>query len=158
MRTDNQGNPIWSRQITGLGDMGLWLDELPNGDIIISSVGAGLGRDITAARLDATGNFIWNNSYGGTGWTDQDHTTWSCKGVVDLSDNSLVVTSPTYLGGMAGENILVAKLSLTDGSIIWSKAYGGAVRDQSRDITLHPGWIRHFGKYKFIWNGCEPSR
>jgi gliding motility-associated-like protein len=157
MRTDNTGLPIWCRQITQMGDMGLWLDELPNGDIIMSSVGAGIGKDITAARLDATGNFIWNKSYGGTGWSDQDHTTWSCKGVVDPTDNTVIVTSPTYMGGMASENILVAKLSLTDGSVLWSKAYGGAVRDQSRDITLHPGGYAVLGNTNSFSTGVNPA-
>lgn len=157
MRTDNTGLPIWTRQINGMGDMGLWLDELSNGDIVMSSVGAGIGKDITAARLDANGNFIWNKTYGGNGWSDQDHTTWSCKGVVDTTDNTVIVTSPTYLGGMASENILVAKLSLTDGSVVWSKAYGGAVRDQSRDIALHPGGYAILGNTNSFSTGANPA-
>ena len=157
MRTDNTGLPLWSRQINGMGDMGLWLDELPNGDIIFTSVGAGIGKDITAARVDATGNFLWNKSYGGSGWTDQDHTIWSCKGVVDLSDNTVIVTSPTYLGSLAGENILVAKLSLVDGSVVWSRAFGSAGRDQSRDIILHPGGYAILGNSDSFNTGANPA-
>lgn len=157
IRTDNVGNLIWSRQITGMGDMGLWLDELTNGDIIIASAGAGTGNDVAAARLDANGNFIWNKRYGGTGWTDQDHTIWSCKGVVDYSDNTLMVTSPTLLGALGDENILVAKLSLTNGAVVWSKAYGGAIRDQSRDITLHPGGYAILGHTNSFPTAANPA-
>jgi len=139
IRTDLNGNLIWSRNITGMGDMGLWLNELPNGDIVFTSVGAGSAKDISAARLDAQGNFIWNKRYGGNGWNDIDHTTWSCKGVVDLSDNSLLITAPTLQGGLADENMLLTKVSLTNGSVLWSKVFGGSGRDQSRDLTIHPG-------------------
>jgi gliding motility-associated-like protein len=139
IRTDNLGNLIWTKQITGFGDMGLWLDELPNGDIILTSVNNSISKDFAAARLSSVGNVIWSKAYGGSGWTDVDHTSWSCKGTLDLTDNTVVLTSPTLLGGMADENMLVTKLSLADGSVIWSKAVGGAGRDQSRDITTFPG-------------------
>jgi len=157
MRTDNTGLPIWSRQINGMGDMGLWLDEVTNGDIVLTSVGANNGKDVAVARLTANGNFIWNKTYGGSGWSDQDHTTWSCKGLVDTLDNSIVITSPTYLGGMASENILVAKLSLTDGAVLWSKAFGGAQRDQSRDITKHPGGYAVLGHTNSFGTGINPA-
>jgi gliding motility-associated-like protein len=139
IRTDNLGNLIWTKQITGFGDMGLWLDELPGGDIILTSVNNSIAKDFAAARLSSVGNVIWSKAYGGSGWTDVDHTSWSCKGTLDLTDNTVVLTSPTLLGGMADENMLVTKLSLADGSVIWSKAVGGAGRDQSRDITTFPG-------------------
>ncbi len=138
LRTSNTGTIIWSKQITGFGDMGLWLDELTNGDLIITSVNNSIGKDFAVGKLDSQGNPIWMKGYGGTGWTDTDHSTWSCKGAVNFVENSLVVTSPTLSGGFAGENILISKLSLVDGSIIWSKAYGGNSRDQSRDITKCP--------------------
>jgi len=138
IRTDNQGNLIWSKRIDGLGTTSLYLYELNNGDIMVACIGVGNGKDISLCRLDANGNFLWGKAYGGSGWNDQDHTAWSCKGAVNQTDNSIVLTSPTYLGGMAGENILVAKISLTNGSVQWARAAGGADRDQSRDIAMYP--------------------
>lgn len=138
LRTSNTGAVIWSKQITGFGDMGLWLDELTNGDIIITSVNNSIGKDFAVGKLDSQGNPIWMKGYGGTGWADTDHSTWSCKGAVNFAENTLVVTSPTLSGNFADENILVSKLSLVDGSVLWSKAYGGDNRDQSRDITKCP--------------------
>ncbi len=139
LRTDSNGNVIWTKLVTGLGDMGLYLDELPNQDIVITSVQSSYGRDFTAAKFDSQGNMLWSKAYGGSGWTDSDHTAWSCKAAVNTAENTMVVTTPTYMGGFAGENVLVSKISLVDGSVIWAKAFGGGGRDQSRDITHFPG-------------------
>jgi gliding motility-associated-like protein len=139
MRTDSNGNVIWTKLVTGLGDMGLFLEELPNQDIVITSVQASYGRDFAAAKFDGQGNMLWSKAYGGTGWSDADHTSWSCKAAINTLENTMVVTTPTYMGGIADENVLVSKISLVDGSVIWAKAYGGAGRDQSRDITHFPG-------------------
>ena len=139
IRTNSLGNVIWTKQINGFGDMGLWLDELPNGDIVVTSVNNSIGKDIAVGKFDFQGNPIWMNGYGGNGWTDVDHTTWSCKGAINNLENTLVVTSPTLSGGFSDENVLVSKISLVDGSVIWSRAIGGNGRDQSRDIVKYPG-------------------
>ena len=136
MRTDSIGNVLWRKNIGFMGSMSLWLDELSNGDIIVTSTGN--GSDIYVGRFTSLGNTVWIKKYG-TGYSSVDHVEWSSKGVVNSIENSVCVTSPTYLGSQGGENILVMKLNLTDGSLIWSKAVGGPASDQSRDIQLFPG-------------------
>ena len=138
IRCNSMGDVIWSKELTGLGNMGLYLHEVPNGDIIVSSVGAGIGKDFCLVRLNAMGDIIWSRGYGG-GWTDSDHTNWSNRGTVDEANNVITLTCPTYAGSQGGENILVTQVDLTSGSVVWSKSYGGAGSDQSRDITPHPG-------------------
>jgi gliding motility-associated-like protein len=157
IKTDNVGNLTWSRQITGLGDMGLWLDDLPNGDIMLMGIGASNGKDFSVARLNSTGAFIWSKTYGGTGYGDVDHITWSCKGAVDLTDNSVMVTAPTLLGGLADHNIIVSKLSLTDGSVIWANVYGGGGRDQSRDIVKYPQGYAIIGQTSSFPTAANPA-
>ena len=136
MRTDSVGNVLWRKYIGFMGSMNLWLDELSTGDIIVTSTGN--GSDIYVGRFTSLGNTVWIKKYG-TGYSSVDHVEWSSKGVVNSIENSVCVTSPTYLGSQGGENILVMKLNLTDGSLIWSKAVGGPASDQSRDIQLFPG-------------------
>ena len=135
-RTDSVGNVLWRKYIGFMGNMNLWLDELSNGDIIVTSTGN--GSDIYVGRFTSIGDPVWIKKYG-AGYSSGDHVEWSSKGVVNSIENSVCVTSPTYLGSQGGENILVMKLNLTDGSLIWSKAVGGASSDQSRDIQLFPG-------------------
>ena len=135
-RTDSNGNVLWSKQVLGLGQMSMYIDELPNGDFIFTSSYGVPGKDIALARLSGSGNFIYGYGFGGSGWGDNDHTTWSSKGIIDITDNSIVITSPTYLG-QGGEEILLVKADVNTGQIIWSKTYGGTGSDQSRDIVIH---------------------
>jgi gliding motility-associated-like protein len=159
IRTDSQGNLIWTKQITGFGDMGLWLDELPNGEILFTSVNTGaVAKDFAVGKLDPIGNQIWMKAYGGNGYSDIDHTTWSCKAVTDLTDNTLVVTTPTLMGGFGDENILVAKISIQDGSVVWSKAFGGPGRDQSRDITYYPEGFAIVGQTNSFPTPANPAQ
>ncbi len=159
IRTDNLGNLIWSKQITGFGDMGLWLDELPNGEILFTSVNTGsVSKDFAAGKLTSTGNQIWMKAYGGSGFSDVDHTIWSCKAVTDLTDNTFVVTTPTLMGGFGDENMLVAKLSILDGTVIWSKVFGGAGRDQSRDIAKYPGGFAIVGHTNSFPTAVNPAQ
>ena len=157
MRTTPTGAIIWSKQITGCGDMGLWLDELANGDIVFTSVNSIPSRDFAVGRLSSTGNSVWMKSFGGTGWGDVDHSTWSSKGLVDTTTNSLVITTITTTGGLLDQNILLAKLSLSDGSILWSKVVGGNGRDQSRDITKYPGGYAILGHTSSFPTPANPT-
>lgn len=157
MRTNPTGAIIWSKQILGCGDMGLWLDELNNGDIVFTSVNSIPSKDFSVGRLTNTGNPIWMKSYGGTGWADVDHSSWSIKGLVDTTTNSLVINSLTTSGGLTDHNILLAKLSLSDGTIIWSKVVGGNGRDQSRDITKYPGGYAILGHTSSFPTPANPA-
>ena len=118
MKIDNLGNLLWSKALSNMGDMGLYLKNLSNGDILLTSIKANLGKDIVVGRFDGSGNAIWIKNYGGTGYPDADHTTWSCKAAVDEIAGTAVVTSPTLLGGLGGENILAAKVDINNGNVI----------------------------------------
>lgn len=146
MKTTSTGNVIWSKALTGMGDHGLYLKNLSNGDIILTSSKENYGTDVIVGRFSSTGNPIWMKKYGGTGYSDADHTVWSNKGVVDETTGTMYVTSPTLAGGLGGENILVAKINITNGNVIWGKAIGGVGRDQSRDIVKYPGGYAILGQ------------
>ena len=134
-KVDEEGLVLWSKRYEGFHEMPLSLSELPNGDMLFVANQAGVGRDVDVARVDAQGEPVWMRRYGG-GFNDEDHTSWGCKALVDAADGVAYVTSPTTLGSMAAENILVMQLDLEDGEPIWSKAFGSDGGDQSRDLTL----------------------
>jgi gliding motility-associated-like protein len=146
MKTTSTGNIIWSKQFNGMGDHGLYLKNLTNGDIILTSSKASFGTDVVVGRFSSIGNPIWIKKYGGTGYSDADHTVWSNKGVIDEATGTMYVTSPTLAGGLGGENILVAKIDINNGNVIWGKAFGGVGRDQSRDIVKYPGGYAILGQ------------
>ncbi len=157
MRTDSNGGIIWSKQITGFGDTGLWLDELANGDIIYTSVNNSISKDFSVGRLNSSGNPIWMKAYGGSGWSDVDHSIWTSKGLVDMQDSSVIITSLTLSGGLSDQNILLAKLSLNNGNVIWSNVCGGNGRDQSRDIAKYPGGYAIIGHTSSFPTSINPS-
>jgi hypothetical protein len=88
MKTTSTGNLIWSKQLNGMGDQGLYLKNLSNGDIILTSSKASFGTDVVVGRFSSTGNPIWIKKYGGTGYSDTDHTAWSNKAVIDNRTNT----------------------------------------------------------------------
>ena len=134
-KVDEEGLLVWSRRYEGFHEMPLSLSELPGGDILFVANQAGVGRDVDVARIDDEGTPIWMRRYGG-GFNDEDHTSWGCNALVDPAQNVAYVTSPTTLGSMANENILVMQLDLDDGEPIWAKSFGSDGGDQSRDLTL----------------------
>jgi len=137
MRTTSAGDVIWSKRIDGMGSMGYYIAELPDGDFVFTSTYEISGKDMGVGRISANGNFVFGKTYGGSGYSDSDHTNFSCKGLLVDNGSAMVVTSPTYVGS-GGEDILLMKVSTLDGSIIWSESFGGGGSDQSRDIALHP--------------------
>lgn len=136
-RTNSNGDVLWSKSINGMGGMGFYIAELPNGDFVFTSSYGISGKDVAMGRISANGNFLFGKAYGGSGWNEGDHTSWSCKGLLVDDGASIIITSPTYQGN-GDEDILLLKASTSDGSVMWSSAFGGGGSDQSRDIALHP--------------------
>jgi gliding motility-associated-like protein len=155
-RCNSQGDVIWSKYMSGIGNMGLYLKELGNGDIVLTSVQIGVGKDFYLTRVNSMGDVVWSKGYG-LGWGDTDHTNWSNRGTVDEVNNVITLTCPTAAGGQGGENVLVAQLDLNNGILLWSKSYGGVGSDQSRDITPHPGGYAIVGNTDSYNTGVDVS-
>lgn len=134
-KTDGAGNVQWARRITGIGEFPFYIEEASDGNYYFTSSFNVPARDLCAGKLDANGNLVWCRGYG-TGWSDSDHLSWSCRGIIDETDASMVITSPIVSQGSGSDDILLMKISMTDGGILWSKAIGGTGSDQSRDIEI----------------------
>ncbi len=138
MRLDQVGSVLWSKSFSSFGQMPLFVSELASGDIIFLSTYGVPGKDLAVSRTDGSGNIIWSMGYG-FGYSDLDHTSWSCAATIRQANNSIVMTATSQnQAGLASDNILVLESSLSDGSVNWSKAYGGPGSDQSRAIITTP--------------------
>lgn len=135
VKVDGAGIVEWSKRYPEFHDMPLSLSQLGDGDFIFVANQVSSGRDVDVARVDDEGNVVWMRRYGGSGFGDYDHTGWGCNALVDEVEGVVYVTSPTAMGSMGGENILVMQLDLDNGQPIWAKAFGSSGQDQSRDMT-----------------------
>ena len=142
-RTNPQGDVIWSRLFGNIGTMSFYISELPNGDFIFPSSNGLSGKDVAVTRISSVGDVVFSKQIGGSGWGLDDHTEWSCKGLLDSNKEFLYVTSPTAVGG--SENIMILKMRVSDESVIWAKSLGGPNSDQSREIALCPNGIAIIG-------------
>jgi hypothetical protein len=95
----------------------------------------GASGDCLIIKLDASGNFSWQKTYGGSGL----EVAWSIQ---QTFDGGSVVAGRTYSFGQGMADILVMKLD-EDGNIIWQKAYGGSNDDIAYSIqqTSDNGYI-----------------
>ncbi len=134
LKVDEDGLVEWGMRYPEFHDMPMSISQLANGDYLFVTNQAGVGRDVDVARVDENGSPVWMRRYGG-GFNDFDHTTWGCNALVDDDENVAYITSPTVLGSMSSENILLMKLDLDDGEPVWSKSFGSNGIDQSRALT-----------------------
>ena len=144
LKVDEDGLVEWARRYPEFHEMPLSISQLEGGDYLFVANQAGVGRDVDVARVDEDGDPVWMRRYGG-GFNDFDHTTWGCNALVDDEEGVAYITSPTVLGPMANENILLMKLDLDDGEPVWSKAFGSDGIDQSRDLTATSSGIAIVG-------------
>jgi predicted secreted protein len=92
IKTDSTGTTQWSKTYGGNGtEYGLHLSQTIEGGYIISgrttSFGAG-GIDAWLIKTDATGNMLWNKTYGGT----KDDIAWS---MIQTNDGGYIIAAGT---------------------------------------------------------------
>ena len=122
IKTDTTGNMQWNKTYGGTGaDTGVAVVQNSDGGYALagrtSSFGAG-GNDIWLIKTDATGNMLWNKTYGGPG-TEQGNA------MVQTSDGGYAIFSPTTsfsTGG--GQDVWLVKTD-SMGNMLWNKTYGG---------------------------------
>jgi len=146
---DNAGNYNWAKSFGGSGsDEGYGIDVDASGNVAITGsfeytvdldpdagvtnvVSEGM-TDIFVSKLNASGNFVWGGSMGGP-LTDQGgRIKFNSNGEVIISSavqsatfdvNPLAgVTPQIKIGDPNYSDILLSKLSGTNGSLVWSKS------------------------------------
>ena len=90
--------------------------------------GAG-GTDMYVVKTDANGVIQWNKSIGGAGNSDM------AESVVQLSDSSYVICGMTNSFGAGNADIYVVRIA-HDGTLIWSKTFGGTNVDMASSICV----------------------
>lgn len=146
VRTDSEGNGIWSRTFGGPGyDAALSVQPTADGGFIVagqtSSFGAG-ETDIWLLKVDAQGNETWSRTFGGA---DEE-----CPGSVrPTPDGGYVVAgySDSFgagsgdIPGIPGDIWLVK--TDANGNRTWDRTFGDAWPDQAYDVrpTTDGGYV-----------------
>jgi hypothetical protein len=152
IRTDQYGNPNWSRIFGGSGeDVGYFVRETNDGGFIItgSTKSFGMGEErLWLIKTDGNGSRIWDKTFGGFVSSSGDGG-WS---VSETDDGGYIVAGYTRSLGRGGKDLWLLK---TDdrGNRIWDRTYGGLRDDvgisvlQSRDGGyIAAGRTASFGK------------
>lgn len=138
VKTDANGNAIWSKTIDGPGDdhCNSIIQSVDGGYLLAggtTSFGAG-GWDVYLIKTDATGNTVWSKTYGRYGDERMHH-------VKPTSDGGYIIVGfTTSFGG--GYDFYVIKTD-ANGDSVWTKNYGGGSYEsgESAQETADGGYI-----------------
>ncbi|MCD6017197.1 MAG: hypothetical protein K0S53_318 [Bacteroidetes bacterium] len=131
---DNANNNVYSTgYFTGTVDF-----DPGNGLTNLTSAG---GQDAYIVKLDATGNFVWAKSFGGSGSdasycvaidaTGNIYLTGNYTGTVDFDPG----TGTMNLSSSGAADIFISKLDAS-GNLIWAKSIGGTNSEYSNSIAV----------------------
>lgn len=127
MKVNADGDSLWSKSFQqGLG-YSLAVNE--DGTIIIGGMVETNGQDLYLLKSTASGEMIWEKTYGGTGF---DYGTT----VRITSDGGYAITGITAQSGSSNQDIMLNKYDAT-GALTWSKTFGGDDVDQGVGLIQH---------------------
>jgi hypothetical protein len=151
IKVDAAGNKVWEKSFGGAGqDEANKIIATTDGGYAISgwtrsTDGDGTGNhgglDAFIVKFDANGNRQWSKAYGGTADDFGDAVAQAPDGSLFLtgrSNSSNGDIAPLTIGYTGEYNTFILKLSVVNGSIIWSKSIGSSYYDEVRDLTTSP--------------------
>lgn len=129
LRSD--GSPIWSKRFQTSTPSYAVVRHIPSGGLIllaqIADIGSG-SLDFWILKIDENGTPLWQCTYGGSA----DDLGYDIK---PTSNGGFIVVGETQSFGYGESDALVLKLR-GDGSVEWTKTYGGIGTDQV--LTVEP--------------------
>jgi parallel beta-helix repeat protein len=139
VKTDSMGNEKWSKTYGGTDyDSASSVRQTSDGGYIIAgstgSFGAG-AWDAWLVKTDASGNMLWNKTYGGA---DYD----GASSAVQTSDGGYAFAGYTYSFSGGSYDLWLVKTNAT-GHKEWDKTYGGPYGDEAKSLqrTKDNGYV-----------------
>ncbi len=102
------------------------IDAAPNGDVIVAGMNREPDRedlDVLVARINGTGDVVWQQSYGG-GRNDIGH------GVLALAEGGFLVTGYGESHSAGGADMYAIRLD-DDGDVVWWRNHGGPLSERA---------------------------
>jgi hypothetical protein len=146
LKLDGSGNVVWQRTYGGAGNEVAWsIAQIAGGGYVLAgstdSFGAA-GGDAWVLRLDASGNVVWQRTYGGAS-EDRAHS------VRPTADGGYIVAGTTY--SLGGVHAWLLKLD-ADGSI-----GGCAIAGTSNAAAMDSTALRVSGAATVLTSGTTPA-
>ena len=141
VRTDTNGNEVWSRTFGGDGvDGGSELIEINGLEVMLlgftSSFGAG-DRDIYLQRVSVDGDSLWSATYGGAGYEESQAFQRTADGGYAMS-NHTASEEPNH-------SVMATRLD-AGGTVIWQQEFGTPTAHEGGEGML----VDSEGKYVFL--------
>lgn len=130
---DSMGWVRWEKSFGGFNnDIGKSIIQLKDSGFVMAgytnSFGSG-GYDMFVVRTDKNGNLIWQKTFGGIDW-DFAYCVKESNG-----RDSLIIAGSTYSYGYGKQDGYIVKTDL-NGTLQWSKTFGGPEDDEFKSFTL----------------------
>ncbi len=146
VKLDENGQEEWNWLGNGLNsdmDIGADIIQTTDGGYIACGFTAPSLMDAYVVRLDANGNLLWAQSYGG----NMDDAAFS---ITPTEDNCYVIAGLTNSFGEGQQDFYLFKID-DNGNELWSKTYGGDAEDEAYSVKQTPdgGFIITGETYSF---------
>ena len=131
VRLDGDGNRLWDKTFGGPAiDRARAIIETRDGGLLVAGATESKGAgefDVWALKLDASGERLWDRTFGGTA------TDWA-SAVVETRDGGFALGAYTQDSPGAPYDFWIIKLD-DKGELIWERRYGGVETDWINGIT-----------------------
>ena len=139
LKSDSGGEVEWEKSYGGSGeDYPDCIQQTSDGGYIVAgSTNSFDGSlyDFWVLKLDGSGNVLWQNTYGGTGFE-------YAYGIEETSDGGFIVGGYTTSFGAVGRDFWILELD-SGGNVTWQNTYGDTNNEEVYDIheTSDNGFI-----------------
>lgn len=148
IKLDASGNKVWSRAYGGKGyDAATAIATTPDGGYVLSGYASSSDGDVTThlpfelnfydvwlLKVDASGNKVWDKSYGGQG-DDLSNAIHSAPGGGYYVGGNTQSNNGDFTGARGADDAFLLRIS-EDGTFQWATRYGGAAADAVQAIDI----------------------
>ena len=152
-KLDASGTLLWEKSFGGSGDdLALSIQQTADGGFIVAGdsqsndgdvlSGNKGGSDQWITKLDASGNLLWEKSFGGSGNESANSVRQTADGGCIVVGSSASNDGDVLSGNKGGFDQWITKLDAS-GSLLWEKTLGGSGDDQAYSVqqTSDGGFI-----------------
>jgi len=150
LKLNPDGSLAWQKTFGGSDyDVAHSIQQTTDGGYIVAGYTNSFGYyDAYILKLNSDGSLAWQKTFGGTGYDE-------AYSIQQTTDGGYIVAGKTYPFRAGDYDIYILKLN-SDGSLVWSKTFGGSNNDEAYSIqqTTDGGYIVAGKTYTFgaVWS------